>query len=270
MLSSRTPLRVSFFGGGTDYPEYFRHHAGAVLGTAIDKHIYISALRLEPFIGYSYRFSYRRNEEVQSLDEIEHPVFREVLKRLDIGSGWNFGVLSSLPARSGLGSSSSFTVGLLKLVSHLRNERWTRYDLARTAIDFERDVLRENVGIQDQLHAAFGGLNRYDFAGDNLTITPIRLKTAVRDALNGSMYLVHTGGDRSASETVAEQIRNTADGKIDRPLSHLRDLAHEASTLLEGDDAGKTIQELGRMLDDGWRTKRGLSSAISSPESCTF
>ncbi len=192
MLSSRTPLRVSFFGGGTDYPEYFRHHPGAVLGTAIDKHVYISALRLEPFIGYGYRFSYRINEEVHSLDEVQHPVFREVLKSLDIGTGWrNFGVLSSLPARSGLGSSSAFTAGLLKLVSHLRNERWTRYDLARTAIAFERDVLRENVGIQDQLHAAFGGLNRYDFHGDNLTITPIRLTTSVRDALNASMYLVH-------------------------------------------------------------------------------
>ena len=266
MLTSRTPLRVSFFGGGTDYPEYFQHHPGAVLGTSIDKFIYISALRLEPFVGYGYRLSYRINEDIDRIADIQHPVFRAVFEDCQLEKGWNFGVLASLPSGSGLGSSSSFTVGLLKLLSHLRGDGITRYDLATQAIRIEREVLRENVGIQDHLHATFGGLNRYDFAGGRFTITPVRLHSQVRDALNASMYLVHTGIARHASQMVKEQIKSTSERKIDKPLARLYDLTREATALLEEADAGKVLAELGRMLDDGWQIKRSLSSAVSTPE----
>ena len=266
MLTSRTPLRVSFFGGGTDYPEYFLRHPGAVLGTSIDKYIYISALRLEPFVGYGYRLSYRINEDVDAIADIRHPVFRAVFGDCSMERGWNFGVLSSLPSGSGLGSSSSFTVGLLKLISHMRGDGITRYDLATKAIRIEREVLKENVGIQDHLHAAFGSLNRYDFSGERFTITPIRLHSEVRNVLNRSMYLVHTGIARYASETVQEQIGNTSARRIDKPLSHLYDLTRAATELLEGTDAPSVLEELGRMLDDGWRIKRSLAKAVSTPE----
>jgi len=265
MRISRTPLRVSFFGGGTDYPEYYRHHPGAVLGTSIDKYIYINALRLEPFIGCRYRLSYRVNEEVNSTDEIEHPVFRVVIKEFDLEGGWNFGVMSSLPARSGLGSSSSFTVGLINLIAHIRGESLTPEELAKGAIHVERGLLSENVGTQDQLHAAYGGLRRYDFSGDSWTVTPMRVNPAVRDALNQSMYLIHTGVARYASEIASEQIKRTSEHAIDRPLAHLYDLAQEACVLLERDDPEFVVREFSRMLDDGWRTKRELSRCVTTP-----
>lgn len=266
MLSSRTPLRVSFFGGGTDYPEYFERYPGAVLGTSIDKYIYISALRLEKFIGHAYRLSYRINEEVKHIDEIQHPVFREMMKWLNMDAGWNFSVLSSLPSRSGLGSSSTFTVGLLRLLSHIKDLGYTRYDLAQNAIHLEREILKEHCGIQDQLHAAFGSLNRYDFSSSDFRITPIRLHGEVRQALNNSMYLVHTGIARFASETVDEQVKNTAAKRIDKPLSHLYELVNQGQALLEKTDPEFVLKDLGRMLDDGWQTKRALSSKVSSPE----
>ncbi len=266
MLTSRTPLRVSLFGGGTDYPEYFSRYPGAVLGTAIDKYIYISCLRLERFVGFGYRLSYRINEEVQTLAEMQHPVFRTVLGMHDIGPGWNFSSMSSLPSNSGLGSSSSFTVGLINLVSRMKNLGYTRYDLASMAIDVEREKLKEIVGIQDQLHAAFGSLNRYDFTGNDFTITPVRLKHEVRDALNNSMYLVHTGIERHTSQTVDDQVQKTKDKVIDKPLEHMYNLVGEAQKVLEKDDAELVLREIGRMLDDGWQTKRSLSAKISNPE----
>ncbi len=266
MLTSRTPLRVSFFGGGTDYPEFYRRFPGAVLGTSIDKYIYISALKLERFIGYNYRLSYRINEEVDKTDQIQHPVFRAAFEHYKLEPGWNFGVLSSLPSQSGLGSSSSFTVGLVRLLSHMRGEGLTRYDLALTAIHIERELMKENVGIQDQLHASFGSLNRYDFTENSFTIRPIRLHSAVRDALNSSMYLVHTGLARYASQTAQEQVQKTVEGKIDKPLSHLYELTRQATAILEKSNPDEILRDLGGMLDEGWKTKRSLSTAVSTPE----
>jgi D-glycero-alpha-D-manno-heptose-7-phosphate kinase len=266
VLTSRTPLRVSFFGGGTDYPEYYKSFPGAVLGTSINKYIYISALKLEPFVGYGYRLSYRVNETVEHVDDIEHPVFRAVFKHFKVEPGWNFGVLSSLPARSGLGSSSAFTVGLLKLLSFIRNESLSRYELATRAIYVERELLSENVGVQDQLHATFGGLSRYDFSGDTLSITPVRLSSVVYKALDESMYLIHTGITRFASEIVTEQIKKTREHKIDKPLSHLYALTGQAAVLLQGNDPERVLSELGAMIDEGWKTKRSLSSSVSNPE----
>lgn len=264
-MTSRTPLRVSFFGGGTDYPEYFERYPGAVLGMAIDKYIYISAMRLEPFIGYSYRLSYRVIEEADDLDAIKHPVFRVVLKMNEVGPGWNFGVLSSLPSRSGLGSSSTFTVGLLKLVGSIKGIDFTRHELGSMACHVERDLLGENVGIQDQFHAAYGSLNRYDFTPEEFRIQPVRMKHQVRDELNASMYLLHTGVARFASEVVSEQISRTKSKTIDRELGHLHQMVGQGYTLFAQDDPETVIPEIGRMLHEGWMTKRGLSPHVSSP-----
>lgn len=266
LITSRTPLRVSFFGGGTDYPEYFRQYRGAVLGTAIDKYVYTSAIRLEKFLGYSYRLAYRQIEEVQEVSEIQHPVFRAALDFLKVEKGWNFGVLTSLPSRSGLGSSSSFTVGLLKLLGYIRGVHYTRHDLAALAIHLERDLLQENVGVQDQTHAAYGSLNRYEFHGDGFSIHPVRLQHAVRDAINDSMFLVHTGVQRYASEVVQEQIANTKEARIIKELDHLYQLTGQAHQVLEGHDPEMVMTEVAALLNDGWLTKRSLSKAISSPE----
>lgn len=265
MLTTRTPLRVSFFGGGTDYPEYFRRFPGAVLGTAINKYIYISSLPLESIVGFNFRLSYSINEEVKDVGDIKHPVFRALLQQFKIDAGWNFSVMASLPSGSGLGSSSSFTVGLIKLLSSMQSMNLTRYDLAQMAINVERNILKENVGIQDQIHAAFGSLNRYDFSGADFTITPVRMHSDMRDALNTSMYLVFSGVERRATNIAKEQIAATEEKKIDRQLSHLHKLVEQSQAVLEAHDADVGLRELGKMLDDAWMTKRSLSSAITTP-----
>jgi D-glycero-alpha-D-manno-heptose-7-phosphate kinase len=266
LLTSRTPLRVSFFGGGTDYPEYFRHYKGAVIGTAIDKYIYTSAIRLERFMGYSWRLSYRTTEEVREIAEIEHPMFRAAFDYVKLEKGWNFSVLTALPSRSGLGSSSSFAVGLIKLLGAIKDTNYTRHDLVSLAIHLEREVLNENVGVQDQMHAAYGGFNRYEFSGNDFAIYPVRMHSEVRDLLNASMYLVHTGVQRFASEILKEQIAKTKEKRIITELDHLYQLVQAGHELLEGKDSDKTIRELGSLLHEGWMMKRSLSTAISSPE----
>ncbi|RYG99128.1 MAG: GHMP kinase [Alphaproteobacteria bacterium] len=266
LITSRTPLRVSFFGGGTDYPEYFQRYTGAVLGCAINQYIYISALKLEEFIGYSYRLSYRIIEEVNEHDEIEHPVFREVFKWLKFEKGWNFGVLSSLPARSGLGSSSSFTVGLLHLLSAIRQSNFTRYDLAQTAMFVERELLRENVGVQDQIHASYGSLNRYEFKGNQFTIHPVRMHSDTRDQINSSLYLVHTGVQRYASQVVQEQVEKTKENRIDRELSDLYALTITGQAAFELQDPECAVKEVGALLNQAWKIKRQLTKSISNPD----
>jgi len=264
-ITSRSPLRVSFFGGGTDYPAYFQQYKGAVLGSAIDKYVHTSAVELERFMGYSFRLAYRITEEVQDVSEIEHPMFKAALQYFDVNSGWNFSVLTSLPSRSGLGSSSSFAVGLIKLLGHMRDVDFTRHDLASLAIHIEQDILQENVGVQDQLHAAYGGLNRYEFHESDFSIHPVRLQSRLRDLLNSSMYLVHTGVERFASKILEEQMQKTKEKVIIKELDHLYSLTQEAYIVLENSDPDTAIQELGRMLHDGWMTKRSLSKAISDP-----
>jgi D-glycero-alpha-D-manno-heptose-7-phosphate kinase len=266
LLTSRTPLRVSFFGGGTDYPDYFKQYKGAVIGTAIDKYVYTSAIRLERFMGYSYRLAYRITEEVQEISEIEHPMFRAALNHLEIEKGWNFSVLTALPSRSGLGSSSSFAVGLLKLLGALKGVNYTRHDLVSLAIYLEREVLHENVGVQDQMHASYGGMNRYEFHDNDFAIYPVRMHSGVRDALNSSMYLVHTGVQRFASEILKEQMAKTKEKKIIKELDHLYQLTQTGHALLERDDPTGVMEDLGRLLHEGWMTKRSLSTAISGPE----
>ncbi len=165
---------------------------------------------------------------------------------------------------SGLGSSSSFAVGLLKLLGYLKNINYTRHDLATLAIHLERDVLKENVGVQDQTHAAYGGLNRYEFSSKDFTIHPVRLHSGVRDALNNSMFLIHTGVQRYASEIVKEQVERTKEKQIVKQLDHLCMLTRQAHSVLEGEDTVKVIAELGAMIHDSWMTKRSLSSSISN------
>lgn len=265
LITSRTPLRVSFFGGGTDYPEYFEHYPGAVVGMAVNKYIYVSALRLGGLIDYKYRVSYSRLETVQSASDIQHPVVRSVLSHFEVDDAIDISVMADLPARSGLGSSSSFTVGLINLVAALKSMALTRLDLSKTAIHVERNLLHENVGIQDQLHAAFGGINRFDFFQNRVSIAPVQMTTACQRRLMSSMVLVYTGMQRFASATLNEQITATRERKIDKELSHLLELTSQAVKVLESDDPERMLADFGAMLHDGWMTKKQLSARVSTP-----
>ena len=264
LLSSRTPLRVSFFGGGTDYPDYFERYPGAVVGMAINRYVYVSALQLSDIINYKYRLSYSRLEMVSDCGDLEHPVVREVLRHYGIDQPLDISIQADLPASSGLGSSSAFTVGLVNLLGALRGRTQTRLDLGQAAIHVEQVLLKENVGVQDQLHAAFGGLNRFDFVDGRIRITPVQMTSECESHLLDSLVLIYTGQTRFASKVLTEQIQATRERKIDSELSHLLALVSQSIDVLEGTDPEVMVRDFGAMMHEGWQTKRQLSKGVSN------
>lgn len=261
---SKTPLRVSFFGGGTDYPDYLAEYPGAVLGTTINKFVYIFALPMSGVAQKAFRLTYRITEEVDRPEDLQHPVVREVLKEFNWRKPINIATMSDLPGGTGLGSSSAFTVGFLHLLHRLMDRTISRYDLAREAIRVEFELLRENVGVQDQIHAAYGGLNLYSLTRDDFSITPIMMNRDVAEAINSSMLLVFTGSQRYASDVVDAQVKSIRQKKVLSQLDHLLTLSHQAAKLLKGNEPDRVLSDLGRMLDEGWKTKRSLSASISN------
>lgn len=266
MLISRTPMRVSLFGGGTDYPDYFINRRGAVLGLAIDKYIYIAALKLSGIQTYHCRIAYSQVEHVDCVDDIQHKAVKAAFGHYRVVRPMDLSVMADMPASSGLGSSSTFAVGLLNLIAHLREEKVTKLDLALRAIHLERELLQENVGVQDQLHAAFGGINRFDFDGKQYRITPMMMRGECLDYLMQSMVLIHTGVVRHASKVVSSQLERTRSGEITKQLDSMLDLVDEAADILTSAEPSSMLEKLGRMLHDSWMLKRSLSPNVSSPE----
>jgi D-glycero-alpha-D-manno-heptose-7-phosphate kinase len=266
LITSRTPLRVSFFGGGTDYPEYFARYPGAVVGMAINRYVRISAIQLADFIEYHYRLSYSKLEKVSSIDEIQHPVVKALFKHHGITQSLDINVMSDLPGGSGLGSSSAFTVGMLNLVGALKKKSLTRLDLANGAIHCERVLLEENVGVQDQLHTAFGGMNRFDFRDGRTHVMPVQMHTECQDRLMDSLVLVYTGVTRHASKVLEEQVTATKEKKVDKELSHLLKLTDQSVSVLESADPDAMLKEFGAMMHEGWEVKRSLAKSVSNPE----
>lgn len=266
MLISKTPLRVSFLGGGTDYQSYFKSHHGAVLGGTFDRYVYIHALPLSPIAEQNFRITYRAVESVNTIEEISHPVIREALKLYEWQSPLNIATLSDLPGGTGLGSSSSFTVGFINLINKIRGVDLTKYELARQAIYLEQQILKENVGIQDQIHASFGGLARYEFYDNDFSIQPLRLTTDRLNIINQSMMLVYTGAQRSASAVVADQEQRTKKGDNESYLQEMYDLTKVGMNILEevGDDQAAVVR-FAELLDHSWALKRQLSGSVSTP-----
>jgi D-glycero-alpha-D-manno-heptose-7-phosphate kinase len=263
MIISRTPFRISLFGGGTDYPAWFREHGGAVIGTAIDKYCYISVRRLPPFFDHKSRIVYSQVELVNKACEIKHPAVRGILSDMDIAEGLEIHHDADLPARSGLGSSSSFTVGLLNALHALRSKMISKRDLAREAIRIEQEVLKENVGSQDQLWAAYGGFNRIEFFSDGtFSVAPIILPPDRRAELCRSMMLFFTGFSRFASDFAKDQIANMKSRKSQ--LRTIRSMVDNAIDVLL--DTDTPLRELGELLHDSWRLKRELSVNVSNRE----
>ena len=262
MIISRTPFRVSFFGGGTDYPVWYREHGGAVLATTIDKYCYITCRYLPPFFDHKSRIVYSKVECPTDNKQIEHPAVRGTLDYMGITDGVEIHYDGDLPARTGLGSSSSFTIGLLHALYALKRTMPDKRRLAMDAIRIEQQLLKENVGSQDQISAAFGGLNRVDFDPDgSFRLSPIILSTARRQALQDHLMLFFTGFSRTASSIAEAQIRNTPNKQ--QELLRLRGMVDQAVALLLGSEP---LSAFGRLLDDAWRIKRGLTEYISTPE----
>ena len=263
MIFCRTPYRVSFFGGGTDYPAWYRENGGAVLSTTINKYSYITCRHLPPFFDYKYRIRYYQREETRSIDEIKHPSVRECLRFLDIDKGIDIVHHGDLPAQSGLGSSSTFTVGLLHALSAMKHEMWTKRELAFHAIKIEQELIGESVGSQDQTAAAFGGLNRIEFGGaSEISVSPVILRPSKLESLEQHLMLFFTGFSRTASHVAEEQIQKIPEKKDN--LNQMMQLVSQATIILQNKD--EQLDDFGRLLNEQWLIKRGMSSKISNRE----
>jgi D-glycero-alpha-D-manno-heptose-7-phosphate kinase len=261
MIITSTPLRISFFGGGTDYPVWYREHGGAVLSTTIDKCCYITARRLPPFFEYHSRVSYSRVENVGSNEAIEHPSVRACLQFLGINDGVEIHHVADLPARTGLGTSSAFTVGLLLGLYGLQDTMRSKQALAADAIHVEQDIIHEAVGAQDQVSAAYGGLNRINFHVDNTIDVKRVLASPSRLAdLEKHLALYFTGFSRTASEIAQEQVRLTPQRK--QELSAMMQLVDEGEAILGA--PRRSINDFGRLLHEGWQIKRSLTNKITN------
>lgn len=259
MIITRTPYRISFFGGGTDYPAWYHEHGGCVLATSINRYCYITCRYLPPFFEHRHRIVYSIIESVREIEEIRHPSVRESLKYLDLRDGVEIHHDGDLPARSGLGSSSSFTVGLLHALHALRGEMRTRMELAEEAIHVERECIRENVGSQDQVTAAIGGLNYIEFGpGGRIQVQPVILPESRLAAFRGHLLLFFTGMYRIASEIAAEQIRNTPHRGDE--LRAMKALVPQSMEILRRGD----LADFGRLLHESWQLKKSLSSRITN------
>lgn len=262
MIISRTPFRVSLFGGGTDYPKWYERHGGAVLGFAINKYCYISVRRLPPFFEHKHRIVYSVVENVKTIEEIKHPAVKGILSEHCPREGIEIHHDGDLPARSGLGSSSSFTVGLTNALAAFDGKMTSKRELAREAIRIEHDVIQEKVGCQDQIWAAYGGLNRIDFLKTGeFDVQPAMVSRERREELQDHLLLVFTGLSRLAPVMAEKQIDNI-DAR-EKQLSTMFDMVGEAQSILQ--DESRPLRDLGALLQQSWQLKRELADGVTTP-----
>ena len=260
MIISRTPFRVSFFGGGTDYPAWYRAHGGTVLATTINKYCYISCRYLPPFFEHKIRVVYSKIENCQDVGEISHPAVRDVLRYLQIDRGVEIHHDGDLPARSGMGSSSAFTVGLLHALYALKGQIPSVHQLTKESTYVEQELLREAVGCQDQVLAAYGGFNHIVFhQNGDISVRPMTLAPERISELNSHLMLFFTGVNRTASD-IAQSYSQNLETK-DKAMRAMCDMVQQGIAILNG---GEDLDRFGNLLHEGWLVKRSLSARISN------
>lgn len=260
MIITRTPLRISFFGGGTDLPGYYRQHGGEVLSTTIDKYLYITCRHMPPFWDYRHRFVYgSKTELVSKLEEIEHPAIRETLRFLGIDYGVDMHYNTDIPARSGIGSSSSFTVGLLNALNGLEGRMSSKHQLMADSIYIEQEMIREPVGAQDQTAAAYGGFNHIIFRTDGeIEVHPVTVAQKRIAELNNHLLLVFTGFQRYSKNIEGKKIE-----QIDQNRSNLDEMKGYVSDALNILDSNADIREFGSLLNETWEKKKKLADNVT-------
>lgn len=259
MIYTRTPFRMSFLGGGTDYQPFFNKYGGSVISTTFDKYTYVSVRHLPRFFEYRNQLTYSKIEKVVNIEDMEHPMVRSAMQYLNMEDLFiNYD--ADLPARSGLGSSSSFAVGLLNAFHALKGHYVGKYQLAKEAIYVERELCREDGGWQDQIATAYGGLNRIDFEGNDFKVRPIIITEERKKRLEENLMLFFTGFTRLSSVIASEQVKATKD-KTAELLEMLR-LVDEGERILE--DRHMDIDEFGRLMNETWQLKRGITNKIST------
>ena len=263
MIISKTPLRISLFGGGTDYPVWYREHGGAVLASTIDKYCYITCRDLPQFFPHKHRIVYSSVETVNDINEIKHPAIRAVLQSFGEERGLEIHYDADLPAKTGVGSSSSFTVGLINALKALRGELIEKNALAKLAIHLEQEVMKENVGIQDQILAAYGNFNKIEFNMDgSFNVIPVILSLERLKNLQSHFMLYFTGVTRIASDVVVDQLDNIKN--VNNHYTKIHELVEEALSTLK--KTNTSILEIGKLLHESWLLKRELSSTITNPQ----
>ncbi|HYA87342.1 MAG TPA: kinase [Nitrospirota bacterium] len=262
MIITRTPFRISFFGGGTDLPAWYRENGGAVLSTTIDKYCYVHVRRLPPFFDYKHKVVFfSKQEAFNEIDEIQHPAVRETYRFMNISEGLVMQHDGDLPSHSGLGSSSAFTVGLLHALYTLQGKMVTKKRLALEAIHIEQEMIKEAVGSQDQVAVAFGGLNKIAFLeNQNIEVTPITVGAAKVQALRDNLMLFFTGFARFAVEIEQDKINQLDKRCVE--LNSMHALVDQAIDVLNGD--ASNFDDFGRLLHETWTMKRCLSTKVSN------
>jgi D-glycero-alpha-D-manno-heptose-7-phosphate kinase len=262
MIISRTPFRISFFGGGTDYPAWYRKHGGAVLATTIDKYCYITCRYRPPFFEHKYCVIYSKMEYCQTIDEIAHPAVREVFRYLGIERGLEIHHDGDLPARSGMGSSSAFTVGLMHALYALKGQIVGKHQLATESIHLEQDILKETVGSQDQVLAAYGGFNHIRFLPNGeVSVRPVTVTQDRVRELNSHLMLFYTGIKRTASNVAATYVNDIDERR--RQLRLMNDLVEESISIVS---SSQDLTPFGELLHEAWQAKRSLSAQVSNPQ----
>lgn len=263
MVICRTPFRISFFGGGTDYPIWYREHGGAVISATINKYSYITARWLPPYFDYKHRIRYYQQEQTQKIDEIKHPSVRECARFLNVENGLEIVHNADVPAQCGLGSSSTFTVGMLHAIHTLQNRMPTKRQLALEAIHVEQDLIGEAVGSQDQTAAAFGGINVIRFnALREIDVDPVVVSQNRLNKLQENLLLVFTGFSRTASEVAKHQISVTPQKVIE--LQAMQELCEKALECLSNEKY--SLDSFGQLLNEQWRIKRSITNKISNAD----
>lgn len=260
MIITSTPYRISFFGGGTDYPAWYRQHGGSVLSTTIDRYCNIQARDLPPFFDHKYRVVWSKIETPSRLSDIEHPSVREAIRFTGLEQGLEIHHFGDLPARSGLGSSSSFTVGILNALNGLNGKMASKNELAKSAIHLEQEIIKEDVGIQDQIAAAYGGFNRIDIEKDGaFTVQPIPVSADRLALLQDHLLLVFTGVSRTASLIAKSKI--AALGSKKSVLERISAMVEHGIDILMND---RDIRQFGELLHEGWGLKQSITPEIST------
>jgi|LakMenEpi03Aug12_release.lakeMendotaPanAssembly.Ray.scaffolds.fasta_scaffold09338_7 D-glycero-alpha-D-manno-heptose-7-phosphate kinase len=267
MLISRTPYRISLAGGGTDFPEWFKHHPSAVVSGTIDKYSFITCRTLDKFFDHNYRIVYSLIENATDIEDVKHPAVREIVKFLNYKNGLEIHHDGDLPARTGLGSSSAFTVGLIQLLMKIQNRDISKDELAKLAIKIERELLHENVGLQDQIACSYGGINiiSFEYINDSpsYNVSPITLAKERQDLLQNQIKLIYTGKQRFSSQVSEKLVSNLVNksGRIEKIQLRNIEMAYETVRILE---QSKDFAEMAEIFEESWINKKQIN-----PESIT-
>ncbi len=260
MIISKTPYRISFMGGGSDYPEWYVKNGGLILSTTIDKYIYISCRNLPPFFKHKYRIVWSQLEQVKKINHIKHNVVREMLKHFKIKNGLEIHYDGDLPSRSGMGSSSVFVVGLMNLLNNFQGKIIGKKTLAQKSIHFEQKILKEAVGSQDQIAVCYGGFNKIAFnIGGGFSVNPINIKKKILEKLNKNLLLIYTGVTRTA-HTIAKSYTKKLNGSKKADILNIINLTTESEKLLKQGN----LNDFAKLLHESWLLKKSLSSSVSN------